>query len=344
VSTHTVVIADDDVLVPVAAGYTGLLNGDFATTGYGLITLRTTTTGVLSGRILVDGVTFRFSGKLGASGLFNKTFKLGSGLALVRPTLALQMQNDGTFSGVWDKANGTAFAIAGNKNATIAESGKFTAHLRGNAAPGFLLATVKTNAITILVGSLPDGTRVSTSTTLSITNQLSLAFGLYKSRAGYLFGPSTITGATAERVLAGDLRWTKPATTLAPVGVTDASIQLAGHVWTPPAIGVRVVPDFDVTNGSTTFTLDSGDLAAPIVKSVILTTKNTFTITPKTAEKLALFVSTTNGFFGGSFIHSDGKRRTIRGAVVQSHTGQSVIEGFFPGVTMPGIVTNIPPL
>lgn len=344
VSTHTVVITDDDVLVPVAAGYAGLLNGDFAATGYGLVTLRTTASGVLSGRILVDGVTFHFSGKFGASGLFNKTFKLGSGLALVRPTLALQMQNDGSFSGVWDKANGTTFAIEGNKNATIAEGGKFTAHLRGNGASGFFLATVKTNGITILVGSLPDGTKLSASTNISITNQLSLAFGLYKSKAGHLFGPSTITGETTERVLAGDLRWTKPATSLAPIGVSDARIQLAGHVWMPPAIGVRVVPDFDATNGSTTFTLDSGDLAAPIVKSAILTTKNTFSITPKTAEKLVLFVSTSNGYFGGSFIHSDGIRRTIKGAVVQSHTGQGVIEAFFPGVTMPGIVMNIPPL
>jgi hypothetical protein len=57
-----------------------------------------------------------------------------------------------------------------------------------------------------------------------------------------------------------------------------------------------------------------------------------------------MLVTPATGAFTGSFLHADGKRRTIRGAFVHDPAGGSIIEGFFRGVTSAGMVKlTVPP-
>ena len=117
------------------------------------------------------------------------------------------------------------------------------------------------------------------------------------------------------------------------------SIKLAGHVWTKPVSGFRLVRDFDAGVGKMQVTLSAGDLTTGITKDVNLTTRNTVSTAPRTAERLTLAVVPGTGFFTGTFRQPNGIIRTFKGVFVQDHAGPSTIEGRFPGVSVPGLVT-----
>jgi hypothetical protein len=354
ITSATITINDNDVFSPRAAGYTGLLNGDFVDNGYGSISFQRTAKGTLTGKLLVDGRAFSFSGKLSPTGYFTKTFSYKVGTESVKPMLTLQIQRDGTFIGAWDAGKGTIYEIGGEENATGTSTvpnsrmGKYSAHLRGlNLTPaggpvsGYLRATVGANGATTFVGALPDGTILSGASRISINGNLPVVFGLYQAKTGYLFGPAAITGNASARVFAGDLVWFKPPQTrgVYKAGLSRANIELAGHVWTKPLSGSRLVPDFDDTGGNMLVTLSEGDLAADIPKVVKLTTANTVVTTPRTSESLLLTVTPDTGFFTGSFRQPNGTTRTFNGVFVQADAGASTIEGYFPGASVPGRVT-----
>ena len=359
ITSATITITDNDVFLPRAAGYTGLLNYDFAGAGYGGLKFQRTAMQGVTGKLLVDGRAFSFVGRVSPSGGVTKSFSYKVGTVLVKPVLTLQIQSDDTFIGTWDKGNGITYRISGEENAAgtstapISSMGKYTALLRGEditptggSVRGYLRATIAANGATTFVGALPDGKKLSRASHVSIRGNLPIVFGLYQAGAGYLFGPGAITGGGSARVLAGDLRWFKPPQTrgIYQAGVDRVSIELAGHVWTKPASGLRLVPDFDATGGDMLVTCSAGDLGTEISKVVNLTTKNPLTITPRTAEKLTLSVSPGTGFLTGTFRQLNGITRTFNGVFVQSHAGPSTIEGTFPGVSLPGLVTiTIPP-
>ena len=347
-TTHTVTITDDDVLSPIAASYIGLLNGNFATSGYGRITLSRRAAGVLTGKVLANGKAFSFSGRLSQTGGFTKVFSNGR-------RLNLQIQNNGALSGSWDTGAGAIYAIAGERNGTgtksqpVAQAGGYTAHLRGEditpdggAVRGYLRATVSATGKVTFIGALPDGKKLSSSSHVSVKGNLPVVFGLYQAKTGYLFGLAAITGTANARVFAGEeLRWFKPPQTkgIYQNGVADAVIELAGHVWTKPLSGSRLVPDFDFFGGNMLVTLSAGDLASDIAKAVNLTTRNTVVVTPRTAERLTMSVKPSTGAFTGTFRQPNGVTRTFNGVFVQNHAGFSTIEGLFSGVSVPGLVT-----
>lgn len=356
-STHLVTITDDDLVVTEAATYSGLINGDFAVSGYGGITLKTTIKGTLSGKLLVDGDTFRFSGRVSELGQLVQTFRVRSGRTIINPRLIVQLRNDGTFGGTWETGTGKTYSIAGEKNAVgtsqepVAEVGRYTAHLRGEditiaggSVRGYLLLSVGSKGSSKFVGALPDGTKLSGGSNVSINGALPVVFGLYRENVGHLFGFAAISGDGASRVLAGDLRWSKPPQTkgVYASGIADAEIELAGHVWTPPLKGFRVVPDFNDDEGGMRIKLMFGNLLTPIDKTLLMTTGNAVSVTLSNTEKLSLRVSAKTGQFTGGFQHSDGRKRSIGGVFVQNHSGASNIEGFFAGNNVPGLVQIVP--
>jgi hypothetical protein len=346
------------VFVPGSAGYTGILNGDFISHGYGKISVQTTASGKITGKMLVDGVTFPFSGKLSLTGEFTKSLRARSGGAVEGGTLAVTVHTDGGLSGSWEKQGGVTYSISGERNATgtttypLAQKARYTAHLRGEditptggSVRGYVLATVGASGAATFVGSLPDGTKLTGSSRVSITGRLPLVFGLYQARRGYLFGVAAITGTGSGRLLGGSLRWSKPAQFqgLYPDGLFDAVVELAGHDWVPTASGARLVPDFDAVAGNMLVRFSSGELSTDLVKVTNLNIRNLVVSRIMTPEKLKLTIFKGSGLFSGTFRHTDGKTRTIRGAFVQNPGGLSIAEGYFPGVTVPGLVTITAP-
>lgn len=354
-------IADSDIATAnfavnyaaATAGFTGILNVTSTAPGYGSISLRTTARGAITGKAWIDGRALPFSGKLSLSGGFTKVFKYRVNGVLVQATLVLQLASDGMFGGSFIADNGVSFEITGEKNGTgtkslpSASAGKYSAHLTaqditpgGGPVRGYLLITVGVNGATTLVGALPDGEKLSGSSHVSERGNLPILFGLNKGRLGYLSGSSTVSGIADSRILTGDLVWSKSAQTAA---VSKTNIGLAGHVWTKPATGARLVPDFDANSGNMLVTFSAGNLNPNITKVANITAKNVVAVTPTTSERLVMRLTPGTGLFTGSFRQPDGVTRKFSGVFVQNHAGPSIVQGFFLGGTVPGLVTIIVP-
>ncbi len=340
------ILTSDDVpppYTPVKAGYTGLVNEFFSRQGYGFITLTTTTTGAITGKITTDGVTYPFSGKFDGTGQFRRTIKVKNGKQIFDRILFLRMIDgvnhfDGDFGG---------YTVSGERNAVGATktpvdgAGKYTAVLREGGEPvGSLTLTIAATGSVKYTGSMGDGIAVTGSSALSQTRRLPICSGLYTGKKGFLFGPGELAASGTPRAYAADLIWSKPAppkpTGVYPNGFPSRLVALDGALFTPPAKGARLLPQLLSANVD----LDAGNLTAPIgPMAITISEKNKFVV-PLNAQKLTLTLTPTTGTFKGTFKHTDGKVRTIKGVVVQQDAGDGpgVLEGVFPGTDTGGTV------
>lgn len=340
------IITSDDVpppYTPAKAGYNGLLNEFFAKQGYGCISFKTTDTGSVTGKVTVDGVTYAFSGKFDAAGQFRRTIKVKVNQKVFDRILFLRMTDgvdhfDGEFGG---------YAISGERNADgttkapVVGAGKYTAFLREDGEPvGSLTLTVAATGATKYVGSMSDGTAITGATALSQTGRLPICSGLYTGKKGFLFGPGQLATTGTPRAYTADLVWSKPPpakpTGVYPNGFPSRFVDLDGALFTPAAKGARLLPLMPAANVD----LDLGNLSAPIGPiGITISDKNKFVV-PLNPQKLTLVLTPTTGAFKGTFKHSDGKTRTIKGVVVQQDAGDGpgILEGVFPGTDTGGTV------
>jgi Calx-beta domain/Lamin Tail Domain/CotH kinase protein len=357
--THDLTITNDDAppppYKPEKAGFAGIVNEGFTPANYGFIQFNSAASGSVSGKFILDGATYPFSGKIDSHGELRRTIRMTINRVRTSEVLILQMNETGTdFTG-----SVRGFPIRGERNATgtaktpALGTGKYTALMRADGAGdplGVVTLTVKPTGGVAYLGALADGTTVSGATAISRTRAIPMCSAIYAGRKGCLYGfGASVPGFRDEReAFEGDFIWHKPPpgkpVGVYPLGVARTNLIAAGTIYLPPGRGEVMLPAFSEAEVA----LTGGNLApepAPFVAAI--SAKNKLTVSPN-ASKLKLALTPATGAIKGTFKHTDGKVRVIRGVVIQQNPtkGLGIIEGHFQGTTLPGaakiLPTNIP--
>ena len=358
VPTHDLSITNDDAEPPPftaeKAGYTGIVNETFAPASFGFIQFKTTPTRSASGKVLVDGVSYAFSGNFDTRlDQLRKTIKMKVNGVSSSEQLIIQMNKAGTeFTG-----SIRGLPIRGERNASgtvqapVIGAAKYTALMRegGAGSPlGVLTVTVNPTGAVTYAGTMADGTAISGASAISRTRSIPMCSAIYKGKKGCLFGfGASLAGFRDERdIFNANVTWSKP-TPVKPIGVfplgfAKKDIVATGTEYMPPGKNEAMLPAFT----SAQVTLAGGNLAPePSPFTAAISSKNKLTVTPNDS-KVSLSLTSTSGAFKGSFKHSDGKVRKINGVVIQQDAvqGVGIIEGIFQGTAQPGTVKIVPGL
>jgi hypothetical protein len=240
---------------PLAGTYNGLFSSDSGvaeqSAGFFTATIASTSTGLYSGNIALDGGTYPFTGTFDLTGKSQTTIKRAG-----KPSVIANLQLDfsladnllsGTLSlasnGGWTAVLAADRAVFNTKNPATNYSGQFTMVLPpATNSPvlspgGFGYATSINSTVgsVLLAGVLGDGTAISKSTAVSQNGYVPVYVSLYAGK-GSLQGWLTFTNAPPKDV-SGTLTWIKPGTvanTLYPAGFTN-NVEILGSPYAAPA-------------------------------------------------------------------------------------------------------------
>lgn len=347
-------IAGGPPVTPAGASYSGLFNVEQASDGYGTLQLKTTARRRATGAIQINGKRKPIKASFDAQGVATQRYTVRSGGQTITQTLVLRLTDDGaTVEGDFsDGAGGVHLHtggrnLTGKKSAPVAQAGAYTSTLAGTnvggaaEVRGWFTLSVKPTGKARLVGALPDGTKLSLGTNVTTGGAVPVGIGLYKNKLGYLLGQLAIDADN--RSISGLPTWFKPAGNPEPLAsVPRHSLTAFGLPYVKPDRGERAVEGFDANDGAALADLTLGNLAADILdKAITIGTDNKIAIATPGDDKLALAIAPGTGVLTGSFIHSDGAKRKISGVLLQQ-TPTGVIEGFFPGTTLPGVLRITP--
>ncbi|MDZ4289602.1 MAG: hypothetical protein U0984_16675, partial [Prosthecobacter sp.] len=110
-------------------------------------------------------------------------------------------------------------------------------------------------------------------------------------------GLTTLSGVLTFNVSAG-----APEGTLRWLHGTDTALAVIGCYYSPPVLNKRVLDTLNATSGAAKVTLSVGGLAAPIVKTVTISTLSRVTVRPIAADKLLITIVPALGTFSGTFV------------------------------------------
>lgn len=332
----------------LAATYNGLItNATPAPANIGSITLTLLTTGKFTGKFIIGGVATAFSGAFDAAGNTTPIF-----INRVAPL------NDYTLNLVLDVSGGTQRITGSFTDGVFASTVQLdaaryntTTNLlpAGLAAPytallkptqiapaipvghGYATFSISTAGAITLSGKLATNTAFTQSSTLVGTASWPLLVFLHSNK-GYLVGQVNFINVPGVSDLAGSLDWEKPLTV---GGIHTAAfttkLDLLGSRFTPAVAGQRTLIVRSVVPNAV-FNASGGNLALPITRNITLDATNKV-ITPVDAVALNLTLTTTTGYFTGTFKEGT-LLRTITGVLNQEgNTGS----GFFPGTTVSGL-------
>jgi len=307
----------------------------------GYFTLAVTDKGTYSGKLLLNGGAFSFSGTLGLDLSAHKTV-LRKGTNEINVSLQLTSGLD-QVAGYVSNALWVSdlFGYRAGFNATnpaTNQLGKYTMLLSGSDDPttspmglGCAAIAVASSGAVTLKGTLADGTASAQKGTLAANGQLPVYVNLYRGK-GSVFGWLTFTN-TATNDIPGLLLWTKKNSVLGnshPGGFTNELLALSSR-YAAPAKGSSVLGF-----SNSVAILEGGNLAGTTTNDVFLSMLNKITITSTNANKVALSITTSSGLLSGSFINPQTlKKTTIKGAVLQK---QDLGGGFFLGTNQSGRV------
>ena len=325
---------------PLTGTYNGLFyNPDAPANGNaGSVILTLTGSGAYSGRLVLMGVNYPFTGEFNASLQSQKTI---SRERLSPLQLNLQLQgNDkiqGTVSDGSFVASLTAYraVFAGNNRGTNF-NGRYTIVLPGGAnrfpaGHGYMTLAINPSGNVILGGSLADGTIINRSSRIAANGYVPI-YQTYNGGQAVLFGWLVINPADTTD-LQGSLRWERAAGGAGgfAAGFTN-QIQVLGSRYLPPAPGTRVL---NLVN-SPVILFDNGDLSPGFSQSFELDTRNHFALRAPNAAKVNLNLNPASGVLNGTFVNPTTHRPTeFRGVVLQK---QNYGGGFFPGSGISGSV------
>lgn len=341
-STHDIILSSDDVppiMTPIKAAYTGLINEPFIAGGSGWITLETSSTGAVTGRLNANGLAYAIAGTFDAHGEFRRNLLPRTGGKATYRTLYLRLAADGSrVDGMLDDEPISAERNAtGTAAAPVPARGRYTALLReADRTVGTLTLNIAANGSVRVTGTLGDGTPFTAASALSITDRMPLCSALYVRRAGFLVGAAQLSAASP-RVLSGNFAWGHPAAG----GGTLVRTMLAldGALFVPPAPGQRVLSGMTSASAA----LAHGHLAPePPAIPVTISARDQFVV-PTNPQRLSLQLNPRFGTLSGRFLHTDGRARTIRGVLVQRPAAEHpTMEGSFPDAVEPGTVRITP--
>lgn len=328
----------------VAGNYAGLVTGISSGVGdTGNVSVTVTATGLISGKILVGGLSDTFRSQLDANGDTPVIdINLGGGVQL---TLHLDFTGTtpyltGSLGGVVS-ANFGAYRVpfSGKRKVPLGLVAKYTALLQPTAAGstipqgnGFATVVVGPTGSVKLVGKLADGTPFSQGTKLLGDNTWALYVPLYK-KAGHISGTVAFQSLPGESDFAATVEWFKPATTgvIHPASF-DTDLDFVGSRYRLPAKGTRVL-DFLATIPNGTFEASDGNLSGPFTPvSLTLEPTNKVTFPAANPSSLNFTISLSGGLVNGSFL--DGATvRKFQGVLFQQ---QNVASGYFLGSSESG--------
>ena len=202
---------------------------------------------------------------------------------------------------------------------------------------GYGTLTVSRTGRGSLRGVLGDGTKISGVAPVSLLGTWPF-YNLLYSKKGFSLGRIAFTSTN---VIDAALDWQKP-----PVptdrfysGGFTALVSLVGAGYLRPNSSTNSA-DLSVA-GTNVVTLGGGNLVSNIVKTVVVDALGNVTVPAPGSDQLALFVVSTSGLFGGSFVDLAINKKPIffNGQLVQTnHFGG----GLFLGTNETGFVTIMP--
>lgn len=332
----------------VAGNYLGLLTAS-SNVPNGSFRVTVSSSGALTGRLVLDGVGYSFAARLDAEG--NATVNiLRHGLSPL--TLAFQLdlsgetqQLTGTLSDGTDTSTVSAdrATFDAKKNPSL-QAGRYTivlpAAANGDASQipqgnGYAALTVKTSGAAVIAGRMGDGTPFSRGGTVTENGSLAVYFVPTGEKAG-----SGVTGlltfrATDVSDLDGALNWVKAphnGDAYYPAGFTT-SLASVGSRYTAPHAGSGLQP-LAVDNSGATAGLGDGNLPQPLDVPVKLGADNTGSMITPGSPNLTFHINPASGMISGKFKLPDGSAaRGIGGVVLQK---QDAAYGYFRGLDQSG--------
>lgn len=172
-----------------------------------------------------------------------------------------------------------------------------------------------------------------------IAREILLFAPLYLSRTGWLFGTLRTEFLPASDVT-GILRWHKteaPGDSLYPAGF-DVQLNATGGLYSPPAVGKRMLTYSNPINSEADFTLTNGNLESPLSWQATVDFNDVVTLVNNSAN-VKLKLNRATGKITGNFLHPSGNTSRFSGVVNQKlNRGK----GFFLGTDESGAFEFVP--
>ena len=317
--------------VPLAGSYSPVVG-----LGDGLITLKVTSGGLLSGKLKLGTKTLPLKGLIGFDGVFTQTIKRKGLPDLV---VTLNFTNPGqipTVSGTVAGGPTEQFPVsADSRLATTlpasAPAGKYTLILEPGAgipaaldAFGWAVGTLSPKGSMVMIGQTPDGKPLSLSAKMRVDASV-VIFKTAPAHGSSFFGEFAFADA-AQSDFSGSMKWTRAAVTKGSIftGAIDATLGIKGCKFTPPAKNVRTLGYTNSSAATGQILLEDGELAASITRTLAISTTDKATLAPNETSPEVLkisLISRGDGRFEGTFKHPVlPKNPTIKFRGVQQQT------------------------
>jgi hypothetical protein len=277
-----------------------------------------------SGKLVLGGRRYSFSGQLSAGG-FAANSVARSGTNVVGVDLIFgdngdpDEANGRLTTGVWQTYLRGHRAVLHAKTNSAPWAGRYTLVIPGQDNPtlgpeggGVAAVKVDTAGRATFAGTLADGTKVAHKAVLSKRGQWPLYVPLY-SGGGSILSWLTVTN-TDTNDIQGHLHWMKPAMLKAKqyAGGFTNKAEVLGSSYVRPASSTNRV--LNLAQAEVVF--DGGNLAATLTNTVALSPKNK--VVNLSGTKLSLAISPSIGLFSGSVIDPFTSRSLkFKGALLQ---------------------------
>jgi hypothetical protein len=338
------ILAPANFSTAAAGSFGGILNNGADISG-GLESIVVSTTGALSGSVVIEGKRYAFKSTLGATGQATVTI-LRTGLPSIVGDLHLALaasttdgfQLTGTFN-----ADGTSHAIDAQrfpvftKTVPAPQTGKYTLAMVAPSGAdvtvqpggdGYASLTVAYTGASTGTLVLADGTTTTFANRVSRNGEWSLHRSLYGS--GFLAGKLTFRNVPVISDLDGQWRWVKPnavpKTPTYPAGF-DVTRGVVGSFYTAPLANNRALATLTNANYNAWLRFSGPDMSTQtaltltaVDRAVTWNTANkilyygpdkaTITFTPTTGIATGSYVDTANGVsltFGGALLQKQGR-------------------------------------
>ena len=301
----------------------------------GYITVTTTArknTGSFTAKLQLGTQKYSFSGVFDANGAYSA--KLGT----LSINLSLDLAGNDRITGQISNGDWTSQVLANravfSRTHPTSLAGHYTMIIQpgdGIAGNGIGILSVDASGNVKCSVTLPDGTKLSQSTTLSKTGAWPLFAVPYKS-GGVAVGWLQFAGTSTDG-FDGQCVWVKPAGAGTPYsgGLTNG-ITVSGSIYKAPPVSFR-------SFGSSKVILNGGGLEAPLTNSVTWGVNNKI-LSDKRANSLKLSLSPANGLFKGTVKDpASGDTVSFQGVLFEK---SNVGLGFFLGSNQSGAVSFVP--
>lgn len=330
--------------VAIQGSYAGLFREDDALRPgrAGFFNVSVTDRGKYSGKLVLAGKSYSFTGQLDAErNATNTILRKGTSALVVELSFGggdSDQVSGRVTDGIWQAP------LLGYRNSFNAKTspaplaGNYTMIIQGQSDPnlgpeGHGFGTVKVDGYgqASFAGTLADGTKVSQKVVLSKNGQWPFHGALYGGQ-GTIQGWLILTNRTTNDIR-GSLGWIKPAqpkAKLYPSGFTGETTTL-GSQYDRPATSTNRVLNLTQTK----LIFSGGGLSSALTNIITLSERNK--VGNLSGSKLSMSISTSSGLYGGTVVNpATGKPSSFKGAVLQNQNGGA---GFLAGTNRSARVT-----